>query len=118
MSATLIELHTIDELSSALDESAVRPVLFFKHSTTCPISSRALRELHAHLDSADSTVSYRMIIVQSDRDLSDELAARLGINHESPQAILVRSGRVVWNVSHIEITAAGLEDALRTVAGS
>lgn len=118
MSATLAELHTIHDLNCALDESAARPVLFFKHSTTCAISVRALREMETYLESAASSVSYKMIIVQRSRGASDELAVRLGINHESPQAILVRNGRPVWRASHFEITAAGLEDAVRAAVES
>jgi bacillithiol system protein YtxJ len=41
--------------------------------------------------------------------VSDAAAQRLGIRHETPQAILLRDGRVVWNASHFRITAIELD---------
>jgi len=111
----LQELKTIEELDHALDESRERPVLFFKHSLTCPVSSRAFRELQSYLDdNANPRTSYKLITVQRARAVSDEVASRLQIEHETPQAILVRNGREQWNASHYEITAEALAQAIKT----
>ncbi len=109
----LEELMSIQQLHHALDESSERPVLLFKHSLTCPISTRAFRELQSYLDNADPRISYKLITVQTARSVSDEAAARLRLEHESPQAILVRNGRELWNASHSEITAETLDQAIR-----
>jgi bacillithiol system protein YtxJ len=50
-----------------------------------------------------------MITVQSHRSLAAEVAARLGVRHETPQAILLRDGRAVWNASHFRITKKQLD---------
>jgi bacillithiol system protein YtxJ len=91
-------------------------VIIFKHSLTCPISSRALREFQSHLSKADSRVSYNLITVQSARAVSNEVAARLGVRHESPQAILIVNGREVWNASHFDITASTIKQAIKNAA--
>ena len=109
----LEELRSIQELDRALVESRERPVLLFKHSLTCPISSRALDELQSYLNNADPRISYKLITVQTAREVSDEAASRLRVEHESPQAILIRNGRELWNASHRNITAATLEQAIR-----
>ena len=49
--------------------------------------------------------AYKVITVQSHRRISDSAAERFGIRHETPQAILLRDGRPVWNASHFRITA-------------
>lgn len=49
--------------------------------------------------------------VIEDRPVSNEIAARLGVKHESPQAILVRGGKAVWHASHRQVTAANLAAA-------
>ncbi|HKY03649.1 MAG TPA: bacillithiol system redox-active protein YtxJ [Blastocatellia bacterium] len=113
MSAILKELKSVSELDQALSESKEKPVLLFKHSTTCPISARAFREFKSHLNAADPNVSYRMITVQTARPVSNEVAQRLQVQHETPQAILIRDGREIWNASHFAITTAALEDAIR-----
>jgi bacillithiol system protein YtxJ len=109
----LKELKNIQELDQALNESRERPVLLFKHSLTCPISTRAFNELRSYLDNADPRISYNLITVQTARSVSDETATRLRIEHESPQAILVRNGRELWNASHSDITADSLERAIK-----
>lgn len=115
MAEELLELRSIQELNEALQESFDRPVLLFKHSLTCPISSRAFHELQAHLDNADSSTRYRLIKIQNAYGVSNEVASKLSVEHESPQAILVRNGREVWNASHSAITAASLEGAIRSI---
>jgi thioredoxin 1 len=103
-------LHDVESLDAAIAESSVRPLLLFKHSRYCGVSCEALDELQSHINSrASATVSYRMITVQTHRTVSDAAAQRLGIRHETPQAILVRQGKVIWNASHFRITADQLD---------
>ncbi len=96
------------DLEAAIEESLERPVLIFKHSRSCGTSCEALDELHAHVQRAPGAATYKLITVQSHRAVSDQVTARLGIRHETPQAILLREGRVVWSASHSRITAAAL----------
>lgn len=95
----------------ALDELVARsnkePVALFKHSTTCPISASAYREM------ADFPGEVALIEVQRARDLSAEVGARTGIEHESPQVIILRNGNAVWHASHWGITSQALEQAMR-----
>ena len=102
----------IDELEAAIAESRERPVFLFKHSRTCGVSCEALDELQAHVEDASPQAAYKLITVQSHRRLSEEAATRLGIRHETPQAILLREGRPVWSASHFRITKRQLDQAL------
>jgi bacillithiol system protein YtxJ len=110
--SNLTALSDLNMLDAAIAESCERPVLLFKHSRTCGISCEALDELLLHLERADAKAAYKLIVVQSHRPLSDEAAERLGVRHETPQAILLRGGRPVWKASHFRITADELCRAL------
>ena len=112
LSEGLVEMRSIPELNEALAESETRPVLFFKHSLTCPISSRAFNELQSYIDNAGAGLSYKLIVVQTARSVSNEIASKLRLEHETPQVILVRNGREVWSASHYEVTAAALKEAI------
>ena len=101
------------ELDGVIAESNKRPVLLFKHSRHCGVSCEALDELRAHLERSDTPASYRLITVQTHRPISDAAAHRLGVRHETPQAILVRGGKAVWNASHFRITASTLDEITR-----
>jgi len=106
------QISDLAMLDAAIAESLERPVLIFKHSRTCGTSFEALDELRAFVERSGSAATYKMITVQSHRHLSDEVAARLGVRHETPQAILLRGGRPVWRASHFRITADELNRAL------
>ena len=101
-------LQETADFEAAIEESRRRPVLLFKHSRSCGVSCEALDELHTHVERTDSTAVYKVVTVQSHRTVSDHVAARLGIRHETPQAILLRDGRAVWSASHFRITADAL----------
>lgn len=117
MHPELTPLSHIDELEQLLSESSHRPLLLFKHSYSCGISAEALDELVDHLNSEPTAgVRYAMVTVQTHRDLSNAVAKRLGVRHETPQALVIRDGRVVWTASHFRVTARSVADAVRTAA--
>jgi bacillithiol system protein YtxJ len=97
--------------AAALEELFARshetPVLLFKHSNACPISARAYREM----EEVKTPVS--ILVVQKSRDLSREVEERTGLRHETPQALVLRKGQVVWSASHFDITADVIEQAVR-----
>ena len=97
--------------AAALEElfarSHTEPVLLFKHSSACPISARAYRQM----EGVKTPVS--IVVVQKSRDVSREVEQRTGVRHETPQALVIRNGRVVWNASHFDITSDVVEQAVR-----
>jgi bacillithiol system protein YtxJ len=95
-------------LDNLLSNSDARLVVIFKHSISCPISAAAYREMQQ----LDNDVV--LIEVQSAREVSRELANRTGIRHESPQVIVFRNGKAVWNASHYGVSAQEVAKILLT----
>ena len=108
----ITQLTHTEQLEGLLADSHERPVLLFKHSRSCGVSAEALDELVSHLNDEIGGARYAMVTVQTHRDVSNAVAARLGVRHHTPQAILVRDGRVVWSASHFRVTAEELRRAL------
>jgi bacillithiol system protein YtxJ len=108
-----VEFIEVDD-NAALDDlfarSQVAPVVLFKHSTTCPISARAHRQMSQLNRAAVGEVA--LVVVQTARAVSTEIERRTGIRHESPQAFVIRDGKVVWDASHFDITAEAVERAV------
>jgi bacillithiol system protein YtxJ len=104
----ITDTKSFEELT---ERSKERPVVIFKHSLTCPISSAAYQQM----EQFDGEVS--LVEVQRARALSKEIESRLGVTHESPQVIVLSKGQVVWNASHFKITAEAVADAVRNAAG-
>jgi bacillithiol system protein YtxJ len=112
MHPDLTTLHGIEQLDRILEESRHTPLLLFKHSYSCGVSAEALDELLVHLAEKRRAARYAMVTVQTHREVSNAIAARLGVRHETPQALLVRGGEVVWSASHFRVNAAELDKAL------
>ena len=97
--------------AAALEELFARsnegPVLLFKHSNSCPISARA----YDQMEGIETPVC--IVVVQQSRDLSREIEQRTGVPHETPQALVIRNGRAVWNASHFDVTAQAVEQAVK-----
>lgn len=89
-------------------------MLVFKHSNSCPVSFIAKRQYDQFV-AANPAVPTRLVIVQQERELSNALETVSQLRHESPQALIVREGRVLWNASHGSITKPRLEQAFVTV---
>ncbi|MGI9108118.1 MAG: bacillithiol system redox-active protein YtxJ [Pyrinomonadaceae bacterium] len=106
--ASIMETRELDEL---IARSHAAPVVLFKHSTTCPISARAHRQMSGLSTKEAGQVA--LIVVQHARELSRLVAEQTGIQHESPQAIILRNGQAVWSASHYDITAEVVEQAVR-----
>ena len=107
-------VESITELDQLIERSQQTPVMLFKHSLTCPISGAAFRQYQRFLDDrpgGDATV-YTLVEVQNARDVSNEIAERTGVRHESPQALLLRGGEVAWHASHWAIRAEALASAV------
>jgi bacillithiol system protein YtxJ len=99
MKARFNEIHNAEELDALIEKSSEQPVIFFKHSTTCPISAGVYQEI----SNADADIN--LIVVQHSRALSAAIAEKTGIRHESPQAIVLKNEKVVYHASHYDVTA-------------
>ena len=86
------------------------PLLVLKHSNSCPVSFTAKRQYDDFL-AAHPEVATRLVVVQQERALSQALETVSGIRHESPQALLLHAGRVLWHASHGNITVSRLQHA-------
>lgn len=108
MGKQFLKVGDSNELENLLNNSNERPIVVFKHSTSCPISAAAYREMQA----LDTEVV--LVEVQSARDVSRQLADITGVRHESPQVIVLRNGKAVWNASHYQVTAREVAKVLQT----
>ncbi len=86
--------------------------IIFKNSMSCPISFAARQRFEKFAESCDEGIELYMVDVITNRDISNEIAKRTGITHESPQAILLKHGQPQWNRSHMEISVESLNEAV------
>src|SRR6185436_10749147 len=95
----VVELRRNEDLERLLEESKEDPILIFKHSTQCPVSSAAYDEF-LEFSSHAGEIRCGVVLVIENRQVSNTVAAKLGVRHESPQVIVVENGRQTWNATH------------------
>jgi bacillithiol system protein YtxJ len=107
------QLRQERDFEQLLELSKTNPVLIFKHSTQCPISGQVYEEFTQFAESAGEQACSLVLVIEN-RNLSDTIAERLKVPHESPQAIVVKDGCATWHASHWSITTDSLSEALRS----
>lgn len=106
-----IPLTNLAQLNDIESISNVKPIVIFKHSTRCSISRMALKQFEREY-ALDETVDAFFLDLIAYRDVSNEIANRFNVYHESPQLILIKDGKAVYDVSHSDIDAEALKNKI------
>ena len=104
-----IELLDMAQLETIKDESAAQPVVIFKHSTRCSISSMAKSRLERS-EAPQNILFYHLDLIRC-RDISNKVADVFGVHHESPQILLIKDGACVYDESHNGIAMEDITEA-------
>jgi len=106
--AELTPFREIDGATDLKELLSGDTVMVFKHSTACPVSWSAHRQVQKFLEGHPGYPLYIVPVIQ-ERVASNNIAQLTSVRHESPQVILLKDGSVVAAISHGEITASQLE---------
>lgn len=101
-------LTDIGQLNEIIHESTEKPIAIFKHSNRCGVSRMTLKQFENEYDLQDKITPYFLDLLEN-RQLSDEIANRFDVAHESPQLLLIRNGQPIYTASHGDIYADDLK---------
>ena len=99
-----------DQLDLIEQESSKTPVVIFKHSTRCSISSMAMNRFERAWDENNGIKAYYLDLILY-RDIYDAIAEKFGVVHQSPQVIVLKDGQVIYNDSHMGISVNDIQSA-------
>jgi bacillithiol system protein YtxJ len=105
--AVFREILTEEDLDNVFTRSFAHPVALLKHSNSCGISAHVmydLREIDAEIN---------VVVVQTHRELSNQIAIRLAHRHQSPQAFVIKDGEATYHATHYGIDPKKIEELLR-----
>lgn len=97
-------LQSLEELDAAIQASHDHPVVLFKHSTRCSVSAMAKRSFEAQWNSDLSAEAYLLDLITY-RPVSNAIAERFEVRHESPQMLVISDARLQYHASHGHISA-------------
>jgi bacillithiol system protein YtxJ len=99
------KLDSIETIEQIKKDSATHPVVIFKHSTSCSISAMALNRLERSWDDAEMEVAHAYYLdLLSNRDISNVLAQEFAVDHQSPQVLVIKNGKCIYDNSHMGIS--------------
>ena len=103
-----IPLTEESQLETIKEESKTQPVVIFKHSTRCSISSMARNRLNRK--DAPQNVKFYYLDLIAYRTLSNKIAEVFRVHHESPQVLLIKNGECTYEESHNGISMQEIEE--------
>jgi bacillithiol system protein YtxJ len=109
-------LTTEEEIQKIIGESETKPALIFKYSGRCSICDRVQDILEADWSENESAneekiVPYFLDLIRY-RNVSNAVARKFNVMHESPQVLVIKNGKVVYTESHGYIR---FEDILKSI---
>lgn len=98
------QLTAKDQIDQIKVDSAIKPVLIFKHSTRCSVSAMAENRLERswNAEEVPNLDIYHLDLIQH-RDISDYIATTFHVPHESPQVLIITDGKCIYHNSHMGI---------------
>ena len=106
-----VPLADLGQFNEIIQLSNEKPVVIFKHSTRCSISRMALKNFENEYDLGENIAPYFLDLIAF-RDISNEIASRFEVVHQSPQLLLIIGGKSVYDVSHSAIDADELKSKI------
>lgn len=102
------ELTDMAQLDAIIEESKTQPVVIFKHSIRCSISTMAKGRLERSEEPLGVKFYYLDLI--NHRDISNKVAEVFQVHHESPQILLIKNGECTYEESHNGISMEEIEE--------
>ena len=103
-----IALESVSQLDEIVTLSNEKTVLIFKHSTRCSVSRMVLKQFENEYKLEESIAPYFLDLLEH-RDISNEIASRFEVQHQSPQIVVIQAGKAVYTASHESIDAGSLK---------
>jgi len=102
------EITTIEMLDEISQGSYERPAAILKHSTSCGISRMVLRQFEKDYNLEPDKVDLYFLDLLRYREISNKIASKFNVPHESPQLIVLKEGRAIYDASHGAIAVESL----------
>lgn len=106
------EISDISVLDIINKNSQTQPQLIFKHSTRCSISAMALERLNRNWKFTQAQITPYYLDLLQHRNISNQIAEKWQVNHQSPQILIIRNGECILDVSHSDISVSEIENIL------
>ena len=107
-----VSLTNSEQLEDIEVRSKVKIQVIFKYSTRCGINRIMMKGFEKAYESSQQDFDFYFLDILSFRSVSNTIATRFEVIHESPQVLVIKKGVVVAHASHSEINRLDLKAIL------
>ncbi len=110
------ELSTLEDLEGIIEKSSQKPVLIYKHSTRCSISSIIRSRLERSWEADPLDIEGYFLDLISYRKVSRAVEDQFQVQHQSPQILIIDLGKCIFHCSHVSIRHQAIKEVLHQVS--
>ena len=108
-----VQLESEDSVEEVFTASETRIQLILKHSQSCAVSFFAKQNLDSVPLEEWPEMDRSMVEVVRFRPISQYIAQKTSVRHESPQVLVIVNGEVIFHTSHSEVNKVNIQQAYK-----
>lgn len=108
----LTQLNQIDTINKISANAENKGVLIYKHSTRCAVSLFAYNQLVKSWPFSSEELPVFMVDVLKSRTISNAIAMRYQVQHQSPQLLFIKNSECLGNASHHQVSIPTIQNWL------
>jgi len=105
-------LSSIEQFKNILDSSGDKPIIIFKHSIHCSTSTLVKMDLLAKWGFESELADFYQLDIINHFDVSSDIVTKLGVEHQSPQIIMIKNKKATYRSSHLDISYDSIKKAI------
>lgn len=109
----VVKINWIPLTSENQLENLSNTTVLFKHSTRCGISTAVLNRFEKQSQELNGELDFYYLDLLNFRNISDAIAAKFQIMHQSPQMVVVKNNEMVAYASHYDILEIDLKSFVK-----
>ena len=109
-----VKITSLEQCTEILENAKRKPALFFKHSKRCEISTMVLNNFQAEWGKSANLCTLYFVDLLANRDLSREIEKLTGVEHQSPQVIVVNDEGIIYTATHSSISVDAIDLTLNS----
>ena len=106
------EFYALEDLENIIKTSFHQPVLIYKHSTRCSLSSIVRSRLESSWEADPLDIVCYFLDLISFKEVSNAVEDQFQIRHQSPQILMIHQGKCIFHCSHLSIGHSAIKEAL------
>lgn len=108
-----VQLESENSVEEVFKASGTRIQLILKHSQSCAVSFFAKQNLDSVPLEEWPEMDRSMVEVVRFRPISQYIAKKTFVRHESPQILIILKGEVIFHTSHSEVNKVNIQQAYK-----